>query len=130
MMVGWLSMAEMSKSMFSMIACRHARDGHALMEVLAGDGRGKATLSSSLKRASVAFMRIMAHTQGLCQTEHDVDAPCPVRPPAPDQKRFQRILLHQCNAGPCWPYILAFPWPPWPLCSSQPGNQPIICCIP
>jgi hypothetical protein len=60
MMVGWLSIVEMSKSMFSMVACRHARDGHALMEGLGG-GRVQVGNRGKGKRASVAFKESRPH---------------------------------------------------------------------
>lgn len=79
MMVGWLSMFEMSKSMSSMVACRHARDGHALMEVLVSGGWRRGYLSVRWKRASVAFMEPGPHYDtkgGRCHSS----TPCRIEP--------------------------------------------------
>ena len=70
MMVGWLSMFEMSKSMSSMVSCRHARDGHALMEILISGGWKRGYLSVGWKRASVAFMEPRPHQGGPVPLQH------------------------------------------------------------
>jgi hypothetical protein len=70
MIVGWLSMVEMSKSMFSMVACRHARDGHALMEVFGRWWAEERLLCPQAGTGQRGLYENHCHTKGRCHPEH------------------------------------------------------------
>jgi len=130
MMVGLLSMAEMSKSMFSMVNCQHARDGHAMMEKeLWLVVFGKAACPQG-GRASVAFMNHGTHSERAVPTEHTLPGMAANRTlrvvSLQGLLNQTRILQHLCRRRADSLLSLA----PWTLGSSPLSDWRLISSIP
>lgn len=129
MIVGWLSMAEMSKSMFSMVglsACtrRSCPDGGfgrwwAERLLCPQDGNGPAwPLWDSHPHKGGAANRARHATSK------------PVRPPAPEPKNDSTNPSPSCNAWPLLATTFLLFLSPLPLARAPRGNQPIVSYIP